>query len=105
MNTRYLVCYDIADPARWGRVYRLLRGRGEHLQYSVFVCSLSWAELQELKADLVRLISQHEDDVRLYPLPSGATLEALGGSSLTPEGVTVMIDGRVFTESRENDTT
>ncbi|RMH10089.1 MAG: CRISPR-associated endonuclease Cas2 [Nitrospirae bacterium] len=97
MRTRYLVCYDIADPGRWYRIYRVLLERGEHLQYSVFLCSLSWPELVELKDRLAALIQAREDDVRLYALPSGATIETLGASTLAPQGVDLMIEGRVLT--------
>jgi CRISPR-associated protein Cas2 len=32
----HLVSYDIRDPKRWRRAYRVLRGYGERIQYSVF---------------------------------------------------------------------
>lgn len=98
MRTRYLVCYDICDSARWNRVYRMLQGRGQHLQYSVFLCSLSWTELMDVKTELARLIRADEDDVRLYALPSGAVFESLGAATLAPDGVTLMIEGRTLAE-------
>ena len=36
----YLVCYDIRDPQRWRRCFKLLKGYGEGLQYSIFRCRL-----------------------------------------------------------------
>lgn len=34
----YLVCYDIRDPRRWRRVFRLMKGYGQWVQLSVFQC-------------------------------------------------------------------
>ena len=43
----YIVAYDIADPKRWRRVFRLMEGFGEWLQLSVFQCRLSSAKWRE----------------------------------------------------------
>ena len=42
---RYLISYDIADPTRLRATFKLMKGYGKWLQYSVFVCDLSKAEL------------------------------------------------------------
>jgi len=47
---RYLIAYDIADPKRLRRVCVLMEDHGYRLQYSVFVCDLSKAELAELES-------------------------------------------------------
>lgn len=96
MRTRYLVCYDIAAPSRIAKVCRLLKAEGQHVQYSVFLCSLTWPELQALKSRLAEIIDHREDDIRLYPLPSGAALEVLGYAELIPESVSMMIEGQPF---------
>jgi CRISPR-associated protein Cas2 len=41
MRRSYLVCYDIRDPKRWRRVFKVMKAHGEHWQYSVFFCVLS----------------------------------------------------------------
>lgn len=41
----YLVCYDIRDPKRWRKAYKLLQGYGESVQFSIFRCWLSQREL------------------------------------------------------------
>lgn len=87
MQTKYLVCYDIADNGRLARVYRMMKDCGLHLQLSVFLCSLAWPELGELKRALCELIDESQDDVRIYPLPSGAAVVALGQGDRVPEGV------------------
>ena len=47
-----LISYDIRDPARWRKVYKLIRGFGERVQYSVFRCRLSQRELAQLRWEL-----------------------------------------------------
>lgn len=87
MKADYLVCYDIANPRRLGRVYRFMAGKGKHLQYSVFHCSLTWQELQTMKKELNCLINEEEDDIRIYPLPSAGKVIAMGRGDRLPDGV------------------
>lgn len=89
MRAKYLVCYDIADAGRLARVCRFLKGHGVHLQLSVFLCSLTWPELGQLKAELAERINATEDDVRIYPLPADEPLVALGRGDRVPEGVSL----------------
>lgn len=91
MRARYLVCYDIVEPARLGRVYRFMKGEGVALQYSVFLCSLTWPDLVRVKARLDSLIDPAADDVRIYPMPSGDVIQALGRRSRVPEGAEVYL--------------
>lgn len=91
MKTNYLVCYDIANPKRLSRVFRLLKGRGLHMQYSVFLCRLTWEELKGLKELLAAVINEKEDDIRVYPLPSELKVTAMGRGDRIPEGVDVFI--------------
>jgi CRISPR-associated protein Cas2 len=91
MQTRYLVCYDIADEGRLTRVHRYLKGRGIPMQYSVFLCSWTWSERQEAIACLTGLIDAKADDVRIYPLPSGPAITALGCGDRTPDGAVVVL--------------
>ena len=63
MRNRYVVCYDVAEPYRLSRTYKLMNGYGDPVQYSVFVCDLSGAELARLKHDLTNLLNLAEDRV------------------------------------------
>ena len=36
-SSRWLVCYDISDKKRLGRVFRFLKKKGVPVQYSVFL--------------------------------------------------------------------
>jgi CRISPR-associated protein Cas2 len=66
----YLVCYDICDDGRLRKVYKLMRGYGDHLQYSVFRCVLSDIQMATLKSRLDPLLKHDEDQVLVVPLGS-----------------------------------
>jgi CRISPR-associated protein Cas2 len=91
MKSKYLVCYDICDPGRLNRVFKSVKAIGVHLQYSVFHCSLTWPELQDLKVRLSRLIDPNEDDIRIYPLPEGEKIIAIGKGGRVPAGVEIFV--------------
>lgn len=56
----YLICYDIRDPKRWRKAYKLLQGYGERLQYSVFRCLLTLRNREKLRWELEKILT--EDD-------------------------------------------
>lgn len=82
----HLVCYDISDPKRLGRVHRHLVKRGLPLQYSVFLVYANAPGLVRLLGELMDLIDPDADDVRAYPLPTHLDYTHLG-RQLFPEGV------------------
>jgi CRISPR-associated protein Cas2 len=53
-----LVCYDIRDPKRYRKAYKVIRGRGQRLQYSVFRCFLDAREVEELRWQLERVLDK-----------------------------------------------
>ena len=55
-----LVCYDIRKPARWRKVYKLVRGAGEPVQYSVFRCRLDDRETEKLKWQLAQVMEPED---------------------------------------------
>jgi CRISPR-associated protein Cas2 len=63
MRTSYLVCYDICDDKRLRRVFKTMRGYGDHLQYSVFECQLTATDLVRLRAELSEIIHHAQDQV------------------------------------------
>ena len=63
MRQGYIVSYDVCDPKRLRRVFKTMRGYGEHLQLSVFRCELNDRELVELRAKLAEIIHHNEDQV------------------------------------------
>lgn len=92
MKANYLVCYDIREPRRLARVYKLMKGRGLHIQYSVFHCRLTWPNLLELKASLAGLIDERVDDIRIYPLPAEEKVIIMGCGDRVPGGVEIFIE-------------
>ncbi len=72
----YIVTYDVRDDRRLRRVFRLMRGYGDHVQYSVFRCELSARERAELMIKLADVLKPSEDQALLFPLgPAGGTRE------------------------------
>lgn len=63
MRRHVLVCYDISDQKRWSKVYKTMKGNGEHVQYSVFICQLTGLQEAKLKAKLDEVIHHNEDQV------------------------------------------
>ena len=59
----YLVCYDISDDATRTAVFKTLRDHGDHVQYSVFVCTLTATERAELTGRLDGMIDHATDQV------------------------------------------
>ena len=82
----YIICYDISDPKRLGRIHRALKKQATPVQYSVFLFSGTATQLQHCLAHLEHLMNRHEDDIRAYPLPARGLRLVLGQSTL-PEGI------------------
>jgi CRISPR-associated protein Cas2 len=83
MRRTYIVTYDISDPRRLRRVYRTMRGFGEHLQLSVFCCDLTAADRIRMIGALEGIVDRDEDQVVLVDLgPTSANpikaMEGLG---------------------------
>ena len=78
-RTVYIVAYDICDPRRLRNVYRLMRGYGEHWQYSVFKCELTPVQKAKLISELSAVIHDGKDQVLLAPLgpPNGTHAGAI----------------------------
>jgi CRISPR-associated protein Cas2 len=63
VRNRYFVCYDVADPLRLAHTYKAMKGYGERVQYSVFVCDLNDKEMIIMKEDLQNILNLSEDRV------------------------------------------
>lgn len=68
MRRTYLVCYDIRDEKRLARVAKTMRGFGDRIQYSIFECQLSEADLVRCKFALRDIINHKEDQVLFVDL-------------------------------------
>ena len=83
MRTRYIVCYDIADPQRLRRVHSTLRGYGDWMQFSIFSCELSERERVRLGALVAEQIDESADQVLFIDVGpadgrAGTAIAALG---------------------------
>ena len=68
MRTSYLVCYDISDEKRLRQVHKLMRGFGDHLQYSVFECQLTPMDLVRCRNALSKIIHHEQGQVLFVDL-------------------------------------
>ena len=83
MRKSYLVCYDIANDKRLRKVFKIMRGYGDHLQFSVFECQLTATDLVRLRAELGGVIHHEEDQVLFVDL---GTAEGRGDRVITALG-------------------
>jgi CRISPR-associated protein Cas2 len=68
----YLICYDICEPKRWRRCFKLLKGYGTSLQYSIFRCRLTKRQLERLRWELEKELAP-EDSLLIVSLCLGCT--------------------------------
>ena len=63
MRNTYIVCYDVADPKRLRRVFKVCKDFGQHLQFSVFECDLTTGEKLQFEEKLGAEIKREEDQI------------------------------------------
>ena len=68
-----LITYDVqtsdaSGAKRLRKVARLCQNKGQRVQNSVFECSLCYAELLQLRADIDAVIDASVDSIRIYQL-------------------------------------
>lgn len=80
-----LVVYDIADDKRRTKLATFLEGYGQRVQWSVFECYLSLAEMRALHKHVEKRIEAAEDNVRFYWIPADAVARTLTLGSTLPE--------------------
>ena len=68
----HLVSYDIRDPKRWRKLYRVIRGYGRRLQYSVFRVSATELQIARLKWELQRILAPEDALLVIRLCPSCA---------------------------------
>ena len=64
----YLCTYDVADDKRRTKLFELLKDHGEHVQYSVFLCSLTRSEIKRLSAVADEIIHRDQDQLLLVDI-------------------------------------
>lgn len=73
-----LICYDIANPRRLGRLHRQIARCAVMVQYSVYYAEENTAGIARLTELILEYIDPNEDDVRIYRLPSTLDIDLLG---------------------------
>jgi CRISPR-associated protein Cas2 len=63
----WLVCYDVRDDKRLRKCAKHMEGYGHRIQYSVFRCWMTTAEMERLRWELTTKLAA-EDEVLLMPL-------------------------------------
>ena len=95
MRHSFIVTYDISDPKRLRKVFRLMLGYGDHLQLSVFQCELNPHEIVELRHALGEVIHHGEDQVLFANLGpaegrGSESIVSLGRAYIDPERMAVV---------------
>ena len=68
MRQAYIIAYDVCDKKRLRKVYKIVRGYGDHVQYSVFRCELNKRALIELRTKLRDAIHNGVDQVMVVDI-------------------------------------
>ena len=78
----YLVAYDIADPKRLQRVFRLMKKNGVAAQRSVFFVNGTESRINGLLNGLAAIMKPNEDDLRAYPVEHPKKVWSFGPNPL-----------------------
>jgi CRISPR-associated protein Cas2 len=68
-----LICYDIREPARWREVYKIVRGRGHRVQYSIYRARLDDLQVERLRWELARVMDAEDSLVIVDLCPTCAS--------------------------------
>ena len=96
MRHCFLVCYDIRDAKRLRKVFKIMKGFGEHWQYSIFFCVLAPIDRVRIQVELEEVLNLREDQVLIIDLGENepaarAAAIAIGQSKPEPLEGTVII--------------
>jgi CRISPR-associated protein Cas2 len=82
----WLIGYDITDPKRLQRIYRIMLRYATPLEYSIFLFTGTEQEKIRCIDELLAIIDVNSDDLRCYPLPEHGVRERIGKATL-PDGI------------------
>jgi len=71
-----LIVYDINTKTskgrrRWRSICQMCKDHGQRVQYSVFECRVTQAQLEEIESKAVAKIDEETDSLRFYVLRGG----------------------------------
>jgi CRISPR-associated protein Cas2 len=84
MRRCYLVCYDIRDPKRLRQVFKIMKGHGEHWQYSVFFCVLKPIDRVRMQTELEEVMNLQVDQTMIIDLGADEDLARRAATVLGP---------------------
>lgn len=87
MKQWHLLAYDVRNEKRLRKVHHYLRKRAMPLQKSVFLLHCTATELAETLQGVRQRAHLREDDIRLYPVHSPASIWAAGQQSNAVAGL------------------
>ncbi len=78
-----VVSYDISSDSRRRKVMKAMEGFGRRVQYSVFECLLTPAQITQMQRRLKKLVGK-DDSVRLYFISADDVkrIALLGGANV-----------------------
>ncbi len=96
MRQTYIVAYDISDPKRLRKVFKTMKGYGDHVQLSVFRCELTHRALVELRVQLGGIIHHDQDQVLFVDIGpeegrASTSISALGRAYIQPVRSAVVV--------------
>lgn len=77
-----LVCYDVRDDARYRKVFKIIRGAGESVQYSIFRCRIDDVGAERLRWRLSRVMDP-EDALLIVDLCPGCARRVVTRNHVT----------------------
>ncbi len=83
---RFLIAYDIAHPRRLRLTCKVMESYGDRLQFSVFLCDLSGAELAEWERAIRPVLDLAEDSIVVIDLgkPGATQVRCIGVARQLP---------------------
>ncbi|HZL35134.1 MAG TPA: CRISPR-associated endonuclease Cas2 [Tepidisphaeraceae bacterium] len=84
MRRCYLVAYDIRSPKRWRQVFKIMKGHGEHWQYSVFFCVLKEIDRVRMQSGLEAQMNLKEDQCVIIDLGADEAVARHAATVLGP---------------------
>ena len=79
----FIVGYDVASPKRLQKLARLLEKVAIRIQYSLFLYTdVSKEDVTKLVNEVLAIIDEKEDDVRIYQIDTSRSLHLMNGADL-----------------------
>lgn len=84
MRRCYIVAYDIRNQKRWRKVFKTMKGHGEHWQFSVFFCVLKEIDRVRMQTQLEEVMNLKEDQCVIIDLGPDETVARESATVLGP---------------------